>query len=403
MTWNILTVILFYFGPLHFNINQNYKLFLYLVVALFSIIFGYIRGIKSTKTSKSLSNSRAMYIISIAFYISLLSLIYNIILNPVSFSDISFALDDPYAARELENIKNINYLGLFTAPFNLLFLIIVPAYWNKLHSSKRVFWIILVVWMIVGSVVNMQRHGIFALIIFILFSTYAGNISGLIKIPVKKAFIFSLVSLSLFIIFSEFVTLNRQFKPKPLIQTFSSRGDLEFNDEHLFFQMSKGFLENTIISSIYYFTHGYVYLSESINLPFNGVSFPVGHSRFLTRNSDRVTSSNFFHSKSYFFRLQSERNMLQTKWITFYPWVASDVTFIGSFFIIFVLFRLFGALVVDIKRSKNVYAIVLFVMIGYQFMSLPQGSVLQDGEMVWPFYLFLFLWLKNRNQKLVGN
>jgi len=201
----------------------------------------------------------------------------------------------------------------------------------------------------------------------------------------------------IFLVFSDFVINNRRLVKTQFIDTYSNREDFTIKFDHMAFFAVNPKYYNFIISSNYYFSHGYYYLNKALHIPFTGVSFPFGNSRFLTRNATRVFGEDSYpNQNSIWERLQRKNIMNGTKWFTFYPWIASDLTFIGTIIFIFYFFRFYKYLVLRLHTNPKSESIVLFVLMSYQIISFPQGSIMQDGQFV---FLILYLLFKEAFSK----
>ena len=389
--YNLVSIIFLYLGPLQFKGIYNIKFTLFVTSIFISMIMGYI-SYNKISLEKKLNIRSELYKINIAFFITSLGIIIaNIFFSPFNVIGFKTAIADPYFARELENIKKINYFSLVTDPFSLYYFILIPVYWKFINRSKKYLWVLLLISSILTSIIHLQRHGIFSTIVFFTFSVIAGNISGYLKIKLKTQSILLVVFVSSFLMFSNFIVNNRRLTQTQLIELSDKRDDYSIKFNHVVFKVLDPKYYNLVISTNYYFSHSYYYLNEALQSTFTGVSFPFGNSRFLTRNVTRIIGEdNYIIKNSYWERLQRENIMLGTKWFTFFPWIASDLTFIGSIIFIFYFFRFYKYLINQLQINPKSEWIVLFVLMSYQFISFPQGSIMQDGQFVFLVLYFIY-------------
>lgn len=108
-----------------------------------------------------------------------------------------------------------------------------------------------------------------------------------------------------------------------------------------------------IISLISYLTQGYYGLSLCMDKPFVPMC-GIGHSMFLTRNVAKVTGYSSLVELSYAARLSTENDPgWSYSWTTIYPWIASDVSFLLTPFVVFVIGRGFALTWLDSVGGEN--------------------------------------------------
>jgi len=157
-----------------------------------------------------------------------------------------------------------------------------------------------------------------------------------------------------------------------------------------------------IISLISYLTQGYYGLSLCMDKPFIPMC-GIGHSMFLTRNAAKLTGDLSLEELSYAARLSKENDPAWSySWTTIYPWIASDVSFLLTPFVVFIIGRGFALTWLDSVGGVNPFAPIAFAKIVNMIVFFPAHNwALAGGEDVVSFWLSIFFWLhfKSRSQK----
>jgi len=151
------------------------------------------------------------------------------------------------------------------------------------------------------------------------------------------------------------------------------------------------------IALISYLTQGYYGLSLCMEKPF----FPmcgVGHSMFLTRNAAKLTGYSSLVELSYAARLSTENDPeWSDSWTTIYPWIASDVSFLLTPVVVFVIGRGFALCWLDSVGGKNPFAPIALANVVNMLVFFPAHNwALAGGENIVSFWLSLFFWLHYR-------
>lgn len=394
MSWSIGTILLFAFGPFRYYISNPGILYFYLAAAQVAIMWGYHTGIRAGARDSKWSGS-VIKLVSLCLAVSLAKLLFDYAAGIRTLS-VTLGFQDPTLARALENLRPGDYLGIFLAPFTYSAIPLTVYYWNRVGRLARSIFLILVLDIVVGSISTATRSGILSLLIFTGVPILLKNVNRTIVFTKKMRYLgIGLLTLSGFLVYGSFITNSRSVTV-PYEVRLRARQDAWFDFDHPMYQMLPEGIRSGVLEATYYYTHGYRWLAVSLEKPFIGTAFGAGHSRFLTRNVVRILGSSGFLRQSYFFRLNMEDGMLLSKWITAYPWIASDVTFPGSIIIMWLFGLVLAQSFLDATHGKNPFAVVLCTLLVFQFVSLPQVTITQDGPVVVVFYLMLVLWLKNR-------
>ena len=75
-----------------------------------------------------------------------------------------------------------------------------------------------------------------------------------------------------------------------------------------------------------------------------------------------------------------------------YIWIANDVTFLGSIFVLYGFAYLLGCTWIDSLTYINYFSVTAFCFLMFMFFSLPMFSILLDAVPFVSFYSTLLLW-----------
>ena len=397
MLWLLSTIFLFEFGPYIYPVKNKNLLYFYLCGVHIALFMGYIRGTKTIMLDhirkykvKEILN---FFMIGSALFL-LVNLPYFILSIPNIFSVIhGNAFTVRYAAL-VGQWKD--YISIFLYFFNTTFLILTIYYWESTNSLVRCFFTVAFIFNLLSSIMVAARAGIFGLFILLTFSLIAAYFSGNVKKNVLKFLLIFLLLFTFFLLYSNFIALTRT--PN---NTFTAQNPIpggELNKDSILFRVTPIYFQPLVFTGALYFSHGYYGLSLCLKKPFIGIAFGAGQSMFLTRNFARFFNFDYIYYLSYPFRLQLEDNFSPSFWVTAYSWIASDVTFIGSIFVFFILGYLLALSWKEVLVKHNPFAVVAFATLSSAIIFLPMSSATQDGCTFVNFYTVLILWWVTRSR-----
>ncbi len=137
-----------------------------------------------------------------------------------------------------------------------------------------------------------------------------------------------------------------------------------------------------------YGTNGYQGLSECLDLPFEWC-YGCGHSSVMMRRiGSFLGDPNFFWERCYPVRLESETGYSATqKWHTVYPWLASDLTYVGALIFVGLLGFLLARVWEDCLRGNSTLAVCLLAQLLMIFYYIPANnahlSYLEESLAFW--------------------
>ena len=392
-------IFFFEFGPYSYPVKNKNLLYFYLGGVHLALFMGYIKGIKVRMLDhirkykvKEILNffmiGSALYLlVNLPFFISSIPNIFSVIHGNVS------TVRNAYLMR---GGQWKDYISIFLFFFNNTFLILTIYYWESTNFLVRCFFIIDFIFNLLSSIAIAGRSGTFGALILITFSFIAAYFSENLKKSVYKFLLISSLLFAFFLLYSNFIALTRT--PDSTFAVQSTIPGVELNKDSILFRVIPKFFQPLTFTGIQYFSGGYYGLSLCLEKPFVGIAFGAGQSIFLTRNFARFFNFDYIYHLSYPFRLLLEDNFPPSIWVTAYPWIASDVTFIGSIFVLFILGYLLALAWKDVLIKHNPFAVVAFVTLSTAIIFLPMGSATQAGSEFVNFYTVLIVWWVTRTR-----
>jgi len=394
MIWLLSTVFLFEFGPYIYPVENKNLLYFYLVGVNLSLFMGYIKGAKV----RMLDHIRQYKVKEILNFFMLGSALYLLFNLPSFIQSIPNIFSVIHG--NVSTVRNVylmteaqwkDYAFIFLYFFNNTFLILTIYYWESTSSFVHRFFIIDFILNFLFSVAIAGRSGAFGALVLITFSFIAAYFSGNLKKRGRKFLFVSLLLFAFFLFYLNFISSARI--PIGAFETQAPLPVGKLNEDIILFRVIPEFMYPLVFSGIQYISHGYYGLSLCLEKPFIGIAFGAGQSMFLTRNFARFFNFDISYL-SYPFRLLDFPYVD----ITAYPGIASDVTFIGSIFVIYILGYLLALSWKDVYIKHNPFAVVAFVTLSTTIIFLPMHSMIQDGPGFVNFFMVLIVWWFTRTR-----
>lgn len=405
LSWLLFTVFLFVYGPYEYDLSNKAQLYTYLTVVHIMLCLGYFVGmITRGQSCKLLLNGPKMAktCLYISFFIFVASMVYT---KGGDIGRLKLAMEDPAAAyissstREVANI--FNYISIFTAPIATYSLILCVFYWPLLQNKPKLIYIIFLIVSILGSIGSSTRAGIIS-VLLVIFPTVAVLYYG--KLVVfnlkKKVIILTMIVIILcsFFYYTSHLVEKRGGATNMLMNPITLQ--MPDQDNFIYKIIPEG-IHNLFSVSTWYITHGYARLASAMELPFIGIGFGIGNSYFLIRNAERLTGIDDLGDLSYGLRIdEATTGSFGLYWSTIYTWIASDFTFVGSVFIIYIIGYLFAISWIDSIVWYNPLAVAAFGILTVLIYSFPLNNPLQDGSGVAIYFVIISCWLFTRHRKV---
>ena len=417
------SLFVFAFGPCQFEIQNATKLYVFLLAGQLAIICGYTLG--SSYPGRAFnsvvpSNSVVRFVI----VVSVCSL--PITLSSRNFGQLSLteALLDPgsaYAARmqEVTSRDNVSIASVLRAVLGPFFGLCVPCgivFRNRLSVAWRWAWVAAVAALIVESLFVGAAKGMFDVVLIIpwfvwlyFFHSKDANRERsprtamhphLKRGPWGRKLALAVITIGVLAGGLKYFAHSRQSR-------YGMAGD-EYPpwttgwSEPLYGVPLPPSAEYLVHMLSFYWTHGYVGLSECLELPFEW-SCGVGHSTFLMRYAGQfIADPEYFFDRCYPIRLEKVTGYSATNhWHTIYPWLASDFTFPGAVLMIGVLAFVLARAWQDCLIGVNPFAIGVLSQMLLMFYYIPANNArLMFSEEIITFWGLIALWQLTRQVRV---
>ena len=380
LIYSISTIFIYAFGPLDYYDTNKSLLFLYLLVAHISVFLGYKNGLKSSinlvkeKIEYKFLNQKSLNAIALAVFFSIILNYYRDLSSGLSLTG---GFEDSFQARDVWMKDRgggiLGYLSAIISVFNIPFLSLGIIFYKHLTKFTKIVFQLLIIYTLYSSIAGASRHGLYMIICIMFISLLAQKLSNRISISFKKIFLIGLPIFLSIIFFSSYLTLSRNVNViEDYSEYLSNRGTFSYSEDNFLIPNLEGnfkILNSGILQGYFYFTHSYSALSKALNLPFKGSILFFGHSDFMIRNFSRVFGEEYL-DYSYFYRLINNNQHVNTQWITAYAWIASDTTFIGSFFLLYFFGSLLSRSWIRTIRCPNIASVIILAWMFYFFTQI---------------------------------
>lgn len=381
-----LTILLFFWGPIDWEINHPVILFVYLASAVFLLSIGYFCGAskeylknndRRSSYEQDAGNTNSVRTIfyfliityTVAAFFTLASRTGSWSLNLSAFNNIGAA----YYSRGETNLLYERILILL-APFTMAF---IPYGMFNLKKISKLQQFLLIVLVIFRTLVDMTQgiNKTFADVIIIILLYSIINIArpSLFDSKGYKRFkkwlirigIVSVLALFLFFLF---------FSANILSRTLNDTSD-----------KLKGL--NYLVS---YFTEGYKAVDYTLDQPFTS-TFGLGNSMYLLDNSKKYFG-NAIYSRSYIYKNEVMYGWNgHVNWSSIFVWIANDVSLIGVLPVLFGMGYLFGKSFVNALYQNNDFSSVVISGLLFQAaIYIPANNQIVQLQ---PAFIGLWCWL----------
>jgi len=403
------TVFVFVCGPWPWPVADGTKLYVYLALVHIALLLGYL--------SAAFLSPRGYYGRWSVRRLVILSLIVNILVFfPTALfrtgkilPNLIFGLLYPGLAFQgslilrQESTPIIEYIRLILGPLIYPLLPLVVFYWRRLSFKIRIISILSLLSTIALFISMGTNKAIADTILLTPWLILAGHLSGVSRLKRSRRVALVVVSVISIVLFGSFFTATQATRTgsSAYNQYFPSIG-LGADPGNFMVRDLPPLVRTGVLGITSYLSQGYYALYLTLDEPFVPM-FGVGNSMFLFRQAARITGNDGIMEMPYPMRIEKYGWNAYSNWSTIYPWIASDVSFLGSILVVFLIGRFFALSWLDSLQGANPFAVVVFsqflIML---FYFSGNNQCLQTGEGFTAFWVLLILWLLTRRTKMPG-
>lgn len=404
----LLTVLLFFFGPWDWVVYDPLKLTAFLAAAQIAIWMGYrmsrLMAERLTPDAAMIEGNRrlAKVILGVSAIVSIA------LVPPTALSRTGLWLPDPVLAWEnlgrAYNDNNdrllmgnpyvmVEYIRIILGPLLAALFPLLVIYWRRVPLWMKALGCACVVSIMLIYFSTGTNKGIADVIVTLPILVIIAN-----KIKnVRSRIVFTRVNtlgLIAFVFFLIFFGLTQETRRGMVgeLGVFNAGTFIIYAD-------SAGVAENwsqqwIIIyeSIVRYLTQGYQALSISFEID-TAPTFGIGHSMFLSENVDAWLGTHYFTEQSIPGQLDARFGIDRLAlWHSIYPWLASDVGYVGTIFVMFVFsVLLFTSLFLVIRTEDPIMAVLAYLMVILFFYIPGNNQLFQTGETTSAFFVVAIL------------
>jgi len=400
-----LTVFMFAFGPWDWPVTDGTKLYVFLTFAHLALLLGYLSAaFGKPKEYYGRFNVERLVLISLCLSLALLIPTSEFRTGSI-VPDIAAGLSNPGSVYKSTNEMRsqgamaVEYIRIIVSPVLSLLLPLTFFYWGRLKPIVKFFSVFSMLGFLAIYVGTGTNKGIADFVLLVPCILLARFLAGQTKIK-WRIIILSVViyGFMLGLFFSFFgSTMNSRMGSKEAVASFFVL-HITADFDNFIIRPLPAELKIPTVGFISYLTQGYYGLYLSLEKPFVPM-FGVGNSMFLYFNAIKITGMKEIAEMPYPMRIIEDGWDGMRQWSSIYPWIASDVSFLGTIIVVFFIGRLFASAWVDTLRGINPYAVAVFTQLLIMLFYFPANNqVLQTGEALFGFYGLLLFWLFTRRK-----
>jgi hypothetical protein len=400
LVYSIGTVLAFAFGPFVYNVPSPLLFYSYLAAVHAAVITGYL-GAKPRRQGKALEKGPGVtHIIWILLAFTAAGALVRTIEEQRIGLSLGLALNDPFQSRNLwlmseqaNGLLRYSWIGLQAAEFPLY--AIAFSYWDQLARVHKVAVAGVALWLCYSGVIGAARSVIYNLLCLVL----AGGAACFLRLgkdaQVRTLLMSAVAGAALFLGYSSFVADRRNTSSASNYYAYT----LNQHQVGLRYEVvdtlsaAPAILQSSMLQGTAYFTGGYEGLAIALAKPDITFGFGFGHSRFLLRMYERMFGPAEVNRRSYFNRIIAEDGYPSYGWVTMYPWIASDTTFVGSLPILFFLGRWLHLSWIQVVSGTSPDAAAAFGWLVLLFSMAPIELVVAGYGSLLSFYGTILIWL----------
>ncbi|MEZ5319805.1 MAG: hypothetical protein R2752_20555 [Vicinamibacterales bacterium] len=408
----IVTVLLFFFGPWRYPVEDATRLVWFLVAVHVALAGGYLVGIRRRPApgGRFAVAGMAAFCVVCSLIVLLPTSLLNTgswIPNPFSAaSDLGGAYARSLALRERAT-PWVNYARILVAPALAAMLPLCVFFWHRLSRVLRAGFVLATCGALaLGVAMGINAEAAQFVLLFPWF-VLAAHVSGARRLDPRRwavaAVVAVLAGILLVALFATSMNVRagsfaRNGYLPGIEATLKGRpADIEqqWPDTRPAWRVAVDGLAG-------YLSHGYYAVYLSLREPFVPM-YGVGNSVFLQRQVARLLGTDTLPNRSYPARIEARGWNAYGYWATVYPWIASDVGFPGTVVVMFVAGLVFGMVWADVVVAANPWAVAfLGQVLTFMYYVPAHNKVMHSGEGVVAFLTLGLLWAASHLRGAAG-
>lgn len=415
-----ITVALFFFGPWPWEIERPILLVSYLVAAQLFIALGYLLAWRRVHRQHQATEAPAEYLISGVSFLKRSLQIACILIIPTALSrtgsilpNIFEGLSDAGAVynRNFERLQDgnpfvvVEYLRILFAPFLVAVFPLTVVYWSQLNRKLKLVSSVVIFFNLSLYLATGTNKGMADFIVTLPWLIFLGVSMGLLRLQIRRRWVVVFIVV-LFIAFLQFFGMGQAEREGGVgeLGVFNTGSGLIEAGRDNFLSLLLSDSQRIIFESLArYVGQGYYALSMSLGIE-HASTFGLGHSMFLARNADAIFSTDYFTAGSLPGLLEANSGWgMFSLWHSIYPWLASDLGFVGALVVMAVFAYLLGLSWGFSLLTASPQWIVLFYLLLILFFYIPANNqIFQSGETCMAFFFMLLALILGRKSNALN-
>jgi hypothetical protein len=399
------TVLIFAFGPWPWPVRNSLKLYGFLALAHTALVIGYLKGIRKAPRPSRVRWS-PVRLVGISIILNLALLVPTLRYRTGGHVDLAASMANPGAAYRIAlsapinrpDLRLVEYARDLFGPLLYLLLPLSVVYWRDLGLWGRIGAILAIagelsIWLATG-----RTKGIAELFIvvpwLVLIQQRARSRAEWSRAIRATSGLLGLGAIAVSAVFIFFVSSR---SPSNEVSTFDKDAQI---DARIPLDGKLGTVPKKVILGLSsYLSQGYYGLSLGLDEPFVP-SWGLGHSTVLMVTAEKVTGNQSLHERTYPARIEKEGWEALSRYHTFYLWIASDVTFLGTIVVVYFLGRLLATSWISTVQGRDPAALTVFYLVLLICYYIPANNqVSQYGELMTAFWVSLGVWWTTTEKK----
>ena len=424
----VVTILLFAFGPLEWNVSNPLKLYGFLAACVLALVGGYVLAVYKTKTPRKQARVNIEKLLLIGVIVYLVMYIPTVYITTGKFyPDIYTGITNTGLAYRTNKMMNetasplVLYVRMLVSPLMIFVTPIAIYFISKLSKKAKILGIsviVLTTFLGIAQGINKNVADITAqMVLALLILFFAGNGETRKKIWAHRMKILAIIMVVclLFVLYYANSMTNRVSADLEDDPSFGD--DLDSSEEDKitdalstvaqfsFGVQKEGYFLDKILPAravsivsflASYLSHGYKGLSFALDSEFTS-TYGLGFSDFFRHNFLKVIgfggAEDAVEVQTYYGKIGEKSWPTGAVWSTFFVYPASDIGFILTILLVAVIGFLFGLSWKHALTTQNPFALTAFF--GFSTMIFyfsANNQMFQGGENFIGFVAMLLLW-----------
>lgn len=403
MSYLLMTIIFFTFGPNEWPIKNPVKLYTFLFFANTSLLIGYILGTKKRKLVYRCKSFRPLFRFSLLVYFLFLPITSYARTGNVIPDVLNAITNFGKAYYESKKVAWPEYLRMMVSPALIACVPLGIYKWDQLRRLEKILLLFSIIYYISIDISRGKNKSladyliIFTMILMLkkikLFIDKTGSYVFHLNKRMLRILIMYFIIISLLgWVFFNYFTMVISSRTYSLYNSFT--GNTIQIDNVLLAPFKTELQKYGAAKLMAYLSQGYYGLSLALDKPFH-FSYGIGYSLFLLENAEEILGLSNVKKLTYSYKLYDDNWPTGRVWSSFYVWPASDITFFGVILLMFIIGFIYATVWLESLLSNDHISLIIFSLLNILLFYIPANNQLfQEGETFfgsWFWFLYWFL------------